>query len=304
MQQYMQEVAKILNDDPAVANAVGYTGSGKGVSTSPNVGRLYVSLRPLNERKISADDVIARLHAKMQKLIGVTVYFQSMQDVKVGGRSSAGIYQYTLQSNDDALLRHWLPIVQDRVMRIHGLLDVSNDEQDSGLMSNLALDRQTAARLGVIAAALDATLYDAFGQREISTIDEPMNQYHVVMETAPRYWRDPSALHFIYAKGTNGASVPLSAFTKLECQSTSLAVNHQSQSAATISFNLAPGLALSQPPKRSTTSFSSLECPTRFTPAFRCQRRRLHIDCSSPESSTTSRPPNTSLPQKLCCLEP
>jgi multidrug efflux pump len=251
MQQYMQEVVKILKDDPAVANAVGYTGSGKGVSTSPNLGRLYVSLRPLNQRKISADDVIARLHSKMQKLVGVTVYFQSMQDVKVGGRSSAGIYQYTLQSNDDALLHHWLPIVQDRVMRIHGLLDVSNDEQDGGLMSNLSIDRQTAARLGVSAASLDAALYDAFGQREISTIDEPMNQYHIVMETAPRYWRDPSALHFIYAKGTTGASVPLSAFTKLESQSTSLAVNHQSQNAAaTISFNLAPDLALSQATKQ------------------------------------------------------
>jgi multidrug efflux pump len=246
MQRYMQEVVKVLNDDPAVANAVGFTGTGKGVSTSTNLGRLYVSLRPLSERRIGADDLIARLRGKMQKLVGVTVYFQSMQDVKIGGRMSSGIYQYTLQSNDDNLLHHWLPIIQDKVTRLPGLQDVSNDEQDGGLMSHLSIDRETAGRLGVSASVLDETLYDAFGQREVSTIDEPLNQYHVIMEAAPQYWSDPSALRYIYVHGTNGTDVPLSAFTKLTSQSTSLAVNHQSQlSAATISFNLAPGLALS-----------------------------------------------------------
>lgn len=246
MRQYLQQVVKILNDDPAVANAVGFTGSGQGVSTSTNVGRLYVSLRPLSERRIGVDDVIARLRNKMQRLVGVTVYFQSLQDVKIGGRSSPGIYQYTLQSNDEALLHHWLPILQAKITRIPGLQDVSNDEQDGGLMSHLSVDRQTAGKLGISTATIDETLYDAFGQREISTIDEPLNQYHIIMEAAPQYWRDPSALRYIYVHGVNGTEVPLSSFTKLEPQSTSLAINHQSQiPSATISFNLAPGLALS-----------------------------------------------------------
>jgi multidrug efflux pump len=246
MQTYMQEVVKVLTDDPAVANAVGFTGTGKGVSTSTNVGRLYVQLRPLQERKLGMEDVIARLRTNMQKLVGVTVFFQSLQDLKIGGRTSAGIYQYTLQSNDEALLHHWLPIIQDKVSRLPGLEDVSNDEQDGGLMSHLSIDRQTAARLGVSVSSLDQTLYDAFGQREVSTVDEPLNQYHIIMEAAPRYWADPSALHYLYVQGTNGTSVPLSSFTTMTPQSTTLAVNHQSQiPAATISFNLAPGLALS-----------------------------------------------------------
>ena len=170
--------------------------------------------------------------------------------MKIGGRSSPGIYQYTLQSNDEALLHHWLPILQGKITCIAGLQDVSNDEQDGGLMSHLSVDRQTAGKLGISAATLDATLYDAFGQREISTIDEPLNQYHIIMEAAPQYWRDPSALRYIYVHGANGTDVPLFSFTKLEPQSISLAINHQSQiPSATISFNLAPGLALSNATK-------------------------------------------------------
>ncbi len=247
MKKYMNEIAKILKEDPAVLDAVGFTGSGSGVSTSVNVGRLYVSLRPLNERKVSADEVMGRLRTKLQNLVGVTVYMQSMQDVRIGGRTTSGFYQYTLLSNDEEQLHHWLPIIQDKISRIPGLQDVSDDEQDGGLMAHLSIDRQTAGKLGISASSVDAALYDAFGQRQVSRIDEPRNQYHIVMEAAPQYWRDPSALNFIYVRGAGGAQVPLSAFTKMEPQSTSLAVNHQSQiPAGTISFNLAPGLPLSK----------------------------------------------------------
>src|SRR5262249_31124111 len=247
MKNYMNEIATILKEDPGVLDAVGYTGSGGGTSTSANVGRLYVSLRSLNERKASADQVMARLRMRMRKLVGVTVYMQSIQDVRIGGRTTPGLYQYTLLANYEEQLHHWLPIIQDKISRIPGLQDVSDDEQDGGLMAHLSIDRQTAGKLGISASSLDATLYDAFGQRQVSIIDEPRNQYHIVMEAAPRYWRDPSALNLIYAPGAGGAQVPLSAFTKMEPQSTSLAVNHQSQiPAGTISFNLAPGVPLSR----------------------------------------------------------
>jgi multidrug efflux pump len=241
MRPKLEAYIEIIRADPAVASVTGFTGG-----SQRNTGQMFIALKPLEERGVSADDVINRLRGKLARVPGATLFLQAAQDIRVGGRSSNAQYQYTLQGDDLNDLTAWGPRVLDALRKVPQLIDVNTSQQDKGLQITLTIDRDTAARLGVTQAAIDATLYDAFGQRQASVIYAQRNQYHVIMEVAPEYWQRPDTLKDIYVRSTAGDMVPLSAFSKYEPTTTTLSVNHQGQFAAmTISFNLPPGVVLS-----------------------------------------------------------
>jgi multidrug efflux pump len=243
MRQRLVQFADIVMRDPAVDGLFGYTGSGRGINT----GTLFVTLKPLSERKINADQVIGRLRRETARVPGATLYLQSVQDLRIGGRLSAAEYQYTLQSDNIQDLDLWAPRVLERLRSLPTVVDVNSDQQNKGLEASLAIDRATAARMGISAQLVDDTLYDAFGQRQVSTMYTQLNQYHVVMEAAPEFWQSPEGLKHIYVSGSNGVQVPLSAFSHYAPNSAPLSVNHQGQfPSVTISFNLPPGVALGQ----------------------------------------------------------
>ncbi len=301
MSKKLAQFVDIVKSDPAVDTAVGFTGSGQ-----TNSGFMYISLKPLAERKISADQVIARLRRKLAAVSGATLYLQAVQDIRVGGRQSNAQYQYTLQGDTFAELNEWAPRLTAALQAEPKLTDVSSDQQNKGLETNVVIDRDTAARLGITVSQIDNTLYDAFGQRQVSTIYVARNQYHVVMEVAPQYWQNPETLKQVFVSTSGGGvtgsqatnavagtfvsprrgaapspaaadaarnlatnsignvgkgiastgtavstraenMIPLSAVAHYAPGSTPLAVNHQGLfAAATISFNLAPGVALSE----------------------------------------------------------
>jgi multidrug efflux pump len=242
MSQKMREFTDIIMKDPAVDTVTSFTGGGSGGSTA----RVFSQLKPLSERKISADEVIARLRESTAHVPGAFLFLQAVQDLNVGGRFGAAQYQYTLQADNLDELNHWAPILQARLSKIPELRDVNSDQQMHGLESSIVVDRDTASRLGVSMEAIDNTLSDAFGQRQVSTIYKGLNQYYVVLEVMPSAQQDPAALKSIYVPATTGGKlVPLSAFARYEPSSTALSVNHQGIfPAITISFNLAPGASL------------------------------------------------------------
>src|SRR6185295_8397726 len=246
MQGKLAEIVDIVGHDPAVANVVGFTGAqGNGPSTATNTARLFVMLKPLAERKVSADQVITRLRGRVAAVPGAPAFFQAVQDVRAGGRMGNAQYQYTLQGDDVRELDAWGPRVAARLRALPQLVDLSSDQQDGGRQSSLVIDRATASRLGITPQLIDDTLTDAFGQREGAIMYSPLNQYHVVMEVEPRFWQRPETLGDIYLPSATGGMVPLSAFSRYEPTRTALAVNHQSQfPSVTLSFNLAPGVAL------------------------------------------------------------
>jgi multidrug efflux pump len=236
-----QEFSRIVMADPAVDSVVAFTGGG-----SSNTGRGFIQLKDLSVRKISADQVIARLRPKLARIPGATLFLQAVQDVRVGGRGSNAQYQYTLEDADLQELNRWAPQLLARLQKLPQLRDVSSDQQNKGLQSYVAIDRDTAARLGVQPAMIDNTLYDAFGQRQVSTMYKSINQYHVVLEVAPQFQQSPEGLRNIYVTGAGGAQIPLSAFAHYEQRNSALAIPHQGQfPAITMSFNLAPGASLS-----------------------------------------------------------
>ncbi|PWT89004.1 MAG: multidrug transporter subunit MdtC, partial [Proteobacteria bacterium] len=241
MAQKMRVFTDIVAKDPAVDSVTSFTGGGSGGSTA----RLFAQLKPLNERKLSADQVIARIRAKSQGVPGAALFLQAVQDLSVGGRFGGAQYQYTLQADNLQDLNHWAPVIMERLRKVPELRDVNSDQQTHGLASNLVVDRDTASRLGVNMQDIDNTLSDAFGQRQVSNIYKGLNQYHVVMEVAPEMQTGPEALKTIYVPSRSGRLVPLSAFAHYEPSSTPLSVNHQGFfPAITISFNLAPGASL------------------------------------------------------------
>ena len=246
MRQKLTEVVEIIKSDPAVASITGFTGGGGHAGTT-NTGRMFIALKPLEERGLSSDEVIGRLRPKLAKVPGAPTYLQAIQDLRIGGRASSAQYQYTLQSMDLAELNSWAPKVEAKLRTVPELMDVNSDQQDRGQQSLVVFDRTTASRLGLSPQLIDDTLYDAFGQRQVSIMYTPLNQYHVVMEVAPQYWQNPSALHEIYVRSPSGAQVPLSAVTRYEPANTILSVNHQGQfPAVTLSFNMAPGVSLGE----------------------------------------------------------
>jgi multidrug efflux pump len=248
MRDKLGQIVEIIRSDPAVENVIGFTGGGGGGSgTTTNTARLFVALKPLAERKLSADEVIGRLRGRLAGVVGAPTFLQAVQDLRVGGRASNAQYQFTLQGDNIPDLNAWAPRVLQRLRGLREVVDASSDQQDRGQQASVVIDRDTASRLGISSSLVDNTLYDAFGQRQVSVMYTLLNQYHVVMEVEPKYWQRPETLRDIYLPGAGGVMVPLSAVTRYAPTNTALAVNHQSQfPAVTVSFNLPPGVALGQ----------------------------------------------------------
>jgi hydrophobe/amphiphile efflux-1 (HAE1) family protein len=245
MKARQEELHQIVMSDPDVAHVVSNIG-GFGASTV-NQGNMFIQLKEKPARKASADQIINRLRPKLAQVQGAQLFLQSTQDVRVGGRGSRTQYQYTLQSADLTELNTWIPRLSAALRRLPELKDINSDQQNAGLQLMVEIDRDTAARFGVTAAAIDNTLYDAFGQRQVATYYTQVNQYRVVLEAAPSVGADPTALDRIYVSSASGDQVPLSTFVKLSESTVPLAVNHQGQfPSTTISFNLSPGVALGE----------------------------------------------------------
>ncbi|TLZ30022.1 MAG: multidrug transporter subunit MdtC [Gammaproteobacteria bacterium] len=291
MREKLRYFVDVVLHDPAVATVVGFTGGGR-----RNGANMFISLKPRAERGISADQVIARLRGKLGHEPGANLYLQPVQDIRVGGRSAGAQYQYTLQADTITELRTWESRVRRMMGELPQLADVNTDAQDKGLQTSLVIDHDAVARLGLNQSQIDATLNDLFGQRQVSTIYHPLNQYHVVMEAAPEFWQSPEILRSVYVTSTaataaaNGVAiaatagasvgnpamssagrrVPLSDFSHYEATSTPLAVNHQGLSAAsTVSFNLPLGVSLSQATAAIDAGFARLGAPITVRGSFR-----------------------------------
>jgi len=265
MSQKMKAFVDIVGKDPAVDSVTAFTGGGSGGSTA----RMFAQLKPLNERKLSADQVIARIRGKSQSVPGAALFLQAVQDVSTGGRMGGAQFQYTLQADNLDDLRHWAPLIQQRLATVPELRDINSDQQMHGLASNVVIDRDTAGRLGVNFQDIDNTLSDAFGQRQVSNIYKGLNQYHVVMEVAPEFQQDPHALENVYVPSKSGSLVPLSAFAHYEHASTALSVNHQGVfPAITLSFNLAPGASLGPAVQHITQAAREIGVPNTVHATF------------------------------------
>jgi multidrug efflux pump len=267
MKGKMTQFVNLIMKDKAVETAVGFAGG----NTAYNNGRMFITLKPLSERKITADQVIARLRKELAVVPGATLYMQSAQDLTIGGRQSQAQYQYTLQGENLDDLNNWSPRLLQKLRTLPELRDVNTDQQDKGLEENVVIDRDTASRLGVAAADIDNALYDAFGQRQVSIMYKALNQYHVVMEVAPEFSRSPEALQNIYVRSSNGSgtAVPLAAFAKFGPSNTPLAVSHQGQyPSVTLSFNLAPGVSLGQATLAIENAERSIGFPSNISASF------------------------------------
>jgi multidrug efflux pump len=241
MNDSIQQIGAVIKNDPAVANVIAFTGGGG----ATNGGSLYIALKPLAERKVSAAQIIDRLRPQLNRLPVASAFLQAAQDLRIGGRSSNAMYQYTIQSDTVQDLSTWAPILLKEMQRLPGLQDVSSDQQNGGLDELMTYDRVTAAKLGLTTQQLDSALYGAFGQSEVSIIYTQLNQYYVVLEVAPQYWQSPEGLKNIYLQ-SSGGNIPLLAVAKGQANTTPLAVNHTGLfPSVTVSFNLAPNVSLS-----------------------------------------------------------
>ena len=242
MQETTQRFVEIIKTDPAVQNVMAFTGGGG----STNGGFIYLGLKPLNQRKINASEVINRLRPKLMSVPGASVFLQAGQDLRIGGRQSNAQYQYTIQAENVDDLVTWGPILLQKMRKLPGFTEVNSDQQNNGLQMHLSYDRDTASRLGISPQSIDTTLYEAFGQDQVSVMYTALNQYHVVMEVAPQFWQSPQGLNDVYIHPGTGGEVPLSTVAHYDAKTAPLAVNHQGQfPSVTVSFNLAPGMALS-----------------------------------------------------------
>jgi len=243
MNASIKALVNVIKADPAVANVNAYTGGGGGGS---NGGFIYAALKPLDERKVSAMEIINRLRPKMNRLPVAQAFLQAAQDLRIGGRGSNALYQYTLQADSVQDLAKWGPILLTQMKRLPGFQDVNSDQQNGGLEEVVNYDRTTAARLGLTPASLDTALYDAFGQAEVSVIYTQLNQYYVVLEVAPQYWQSPDGLNYTYPGASAAGVIPIKAVGTARAGTTPLQVNHTGVfPSVTVSFNLAPGLSLS-----------------------------------------------------------
>jgi hydrophobe/amphiphile efflux-1 (HAE1) family protein len=264
MRVKQRQFSEIVLHDPAVDSIISFVGGG-----AINTGRMFIGLKPLSQRKISADLVIQRLRKKLAVVPGATLYMQAQQDIRVGGRSSNSQYQYTLEDEHLDELQSWAPRMLEKIKDLPELRDVSTDQQDRGLQAQLVIDRDTASRLGISAQTLDDTLYDAFGQRQVATVYTQLNEYHLVMEVGPEFQENPDSLKGVYLKSSNGTAIPLNAISHFEPRTSVLAVNHQGQyPAVTLSFNLAPGTSLGDAVKAVTASAREIGLPPSIRATF------------------------------------
>jgi len=276
MEKKLKAVVGIIMKDPAIDAVTAFTGGS-------NTARMFIVLKPPEERKITTDKVIARLRKKLSSVAGAPTYLQNVQDLNIpGARSANAQYQYTLQGDTLDELTVWTPKILAALSKLPQLADVNSDKQNKGLQTNLVIDRSTATRLGVTPQAIDSTLYDAFGQRQVSTTYKQLNQYHVVMELAPQYWQRAETLKDIYVASSKGVLVPLSAFARFESSTTSLAVAHQGQfPAITFSFNLPPGESLGEAVKAVNAAMNTIMLPTTIHGNFQGSAQVFQSSMSS-----------------------
>ena len=268
---------KIVQADPAIDTVTAFTGGG-----SENTARMFAQLKDIGVRKVTADQVIARLRKKLSGIPGATLFLQSVQDVSVGGRGSNAQYQYTLQADNLSDLNYWAPLLMKQMAKIPELRDVNSDQQVHGLEAALVIDRDSASRLGVPMSTIDSTLNDAFGQRQVSNIYKGLNQYHVVLDVSPQYQENSDSLKAIYVASNSGTLVPLSAVSHYEPSSTSLAVNHQGQfPSITLSFNLALGASLGQAVKDIDVAEQHINMPETVQGSFQGTAQAFEASLSS-----------------------
>jgi multidrug efflux pump len=242
MDSSTQQIVAVIKNDPAVENVIAFTGGGGATNTA----HIYIALKPLSVRRVSATEIIARLRSKLNRLPVASTFLQAAQDLRIGGRSGNAMYQYTIQSDNVQDLSKWGPILLKQMKLLPGFQDVNSDQQNGGLDEMISYDRVTAAKLGLTVQSLDAALYSAFGQSEVSIIYTQLNQYYVVLEVAPQYWQTPEGLKDIYLHTSGSGSIPLLTVAKSQSSTTPLAVNHTGLfPSVTASFNLAEGLSLS-----------------------------------------------------------
>ena len=264
MQKRLDRFLAIVRADPAVEHVTGFTGG-----SQRNRAQMFMSLKPLAERDVSAEQVVARLRTALAKEPGANLFMVPVQDIRIGGRESNAQYQYTLQSDNSEDLRTWDPRIRRAMMALPELVDVNTDQQDRGLQTSLVIDRDAATRLGLSVRSIDTTLNNAFGQRQVGVIYNPLNQYRVVMELASEHLQNPESLRNLYFISSLGERIPLSAFARLELTNTPLAVNHQSGTpASTISFNLPPGVSLSQATEAVENAVAELGVPVSVRGTF------------------------------------
>ena len=248
MSRLLQQFTAAVGEDPAVEGLIAFVGgSGMGGGGAANSGRMFVALKPLTERNIRADEVIARIRSKVSRIPGANLYLQPVQDLRIGGRASSSQFQYTLRGDNLDELNQWSTKLVHEVRKVSGVVDVNSDQQNRGLQTRLNVDRTTAARLGISMATIDNTLYDAFGQRHVSTIYKSLNQYHVVMGVAPEFSQNPDSLRHIFVRGERDAQIPLTTLYRQSSNNAALSVSHSGQfPSVTISFNLSPGTSLGE----------------------------------------------------------
>jgi multidrug efflux pump len=269
MDRILRQMVDIVEADPAVDTVNGFTGAGGPRGGAMNTAQMFISLKPPKDRKISADLVIARLRPKLGRVPGATLYLQAAQDIRVGGRFGASQYQYTMRADNIKDLQNYAPRMLQEMRTIPLIADVNTDQQDRGLQAFVQYDRPTAARFGISPQLIDNTLYDAFGERQVSTMYTALNQYHVVMEVAPEFWQNPLFLRQVYVHSPTGQAVPLNAFTKYEPITAPLAVNHQGLTpSVTLSFNLQPGVALGDAADAITDRASKIGLPSTVRTGF------------------------------------
>jgi multidrug efflux pump len=277
MQEKLKEYTDIVMSDPAVKATAANTGGG-----AENTGRMQIELKPIAQRKVTVDQVIARLRRKLAVVPGATLFLRAYQDITVGGRISSSQYQYTLSSENLNDLQQWAPRVEAKMRQMPQLRDIASDQQTRGLQATLVIDRDTASRLGISPATIDNTLYDAFGQRQVSTIYTQLNQYHVVQEVDSAFRESTDAIQGLYVRSSTGAQVPLSAFTHYETKNTALTVNHQGQfPAVTISFNLGEGVALGDAVTDIQSAVLQMGLPSDIHPTFQGNAQAFQSSLSS-----------------------
>jgi multidrug efflux pump len=265
MQKATQRIVDVIKTDPAVQNVMAFTGGGG----ATNGGNVFLGLKPLAQRDASASQVINRLRPKLLSVSGANTFMQAGQDLRIGGRGSSAQFQYTIQSDNLQDLVRWGPVLLQQMRKSRILTDVNTDQQNSGLQAMLTYDRDTASRLGITPQMLDNSLYEAFGQAQVSTMYTAINQYHVVLEVAPKYWQSPVNLNDVYIRAAQGKVVPLSAIAHYEPSTAPLAVNHQGQyPSVTISFNLAPGVSLSDASSAVVETEQKIGMPNTITGMF------------------------------------
>ena len=279
--QRQQAVASVILKNPNVDSLASFIGV-DGTNTTPNAGRIQINLKPRDQRKETASEIIRDLQPELAKVEGITLYMQPVQDLTVESRVSRTQYQYSMEDADVNELAAWAPRLLQKLQAAPALRDVASDSQNNGLEANLVIDRDTASRLGILPQAIDDTLYDAFGQRQVSTMFTQLNQYHVVLEVDPSFQASPDDLKHIYVKSNTGAQVPLSTFTHFEQRNSPLAINHQGQfPVVTLSFNLAPGVSLGEATQAIEQAQQEINLPRSIVTSFQGTAAAFHNSLST-----------------------